>query len=98
MNKALVIGIVTIMLVGLILTGPIYAHYRSHHWDEDEVKVDTKKIDNGIQITITSDNTEMVKDLQQDKRWSEKALSYGDYLDDDERGRDSEYDHHHMHW
>ena len=62
MNKKILFWIVTLGIIGLLSVN-VYAH---RAYNDDQVKYDVKKIDNGVQYTITSEDKEVVKELQED--------------------------------
>lgn len=69
--------IATLLLASLILfLVNAYAHYQTY--GKEDVKVETKKIDKGIQITITSDDPEVANDIQENTRYYEDILAYSD--------------------
>lgn len=71
--------ILTILLAtfGLFLVSA-YAHGPAYYGDED-VKTEVKKIDKGIQITITSEEPEIATDLQEHTRWYKRIFEMGNY-------------------
>lgn len=78
MRKILFISLILVVVIGLTTTAILYAHYPTYYGDED-VKVYVKKIDKGIQIIITSDDPEVVKDIQENSRYYEDIVAYSDY-------------------
>lgn len=43
------------------------------------IKTEVKKIDKGIQVTITSDNPDVAKEIQENSRYYEDMLAYDDH-------------------
>ena len=71
--------IVTILLGSLIFfLANAYAHYPARYGKED-IKVETKKVDNGIQLTITSDDPKVAKEVQENVRYYEDVLASSEY-------------------
>jgi len=68
MRKILLISLALALAIGLATTVILDAHTRPYYGDED-IKTDIKKIDKGIRITITSDDSEIAKDIQENARW-----------------------------
>lgn len=71
--KILILSIVVVIL-GLFVVNA-YSHYRDFY-NEEDVKVDVKKIDKGIQITITSDDPDVVKDIQENVKWYKNIFKH----------------------
>ena len=72
--------IVTILLVSLIFfLSNAYAHHYQGHYGKEGIKVETKKVDKGIQAIITSDDPEVAKELQENIRYYEEILTYSEY-------------------
>lgn len=67
-----------IITFGLAFVVNAYAHYPRHYGKED-IKVETKKVDKGLQIIITSDDPEVIKDIQENERYYEETLADSDY-------------------
>lgn len=68
MRKILFISLALALAIGLATTVFLNAHTTGYYGDED-IKTEVKKIDKGIRITITSDDPEITKDLQENSRW-----------------------------
>lgn len=79
--KFLVLALVIGIFFGLA-TINVYAH---KNYADDKVKYDVKKIENGIQYVITSENADIVKELQEDAARADKDGS-GGYCDNIQRG------------
>jgi len=78
MRKILLISLALALTIGLATTVILNAHTPGYYGDE-EIKTDVKKIDKGIRITLTSDDPEIAKDIQENARWYRDIFSYGDY-------------------
>jgi hypothetical protein len=76
--------VIILVLLGLIFLVNAYAHYPGHY-TKDDIKVETKKIDKGIQVVITSEDPEIAKEIQENKRYYEDMLAEGDYCPHMER-------------
>ena len=74
MKKSIVFSLVLAVAIGLALSGILYAHTPGSYTDED-VKTEIKKIDKGIQLTVTSDDPEKAKDIQQHTKWYERFFT-----------------------
>ena len=74
MKKKLLI-LTLIATFGLTFVVTTYAH---KHYNKEDIKVETKKVDKGIQIIITSDDPEVVKDIQKNSGYYENILAYSD--------------------
>lgn len=86
---ALVLALVSVVM--LLATAAV-AHEtdHGHGWaDREDVTTEVKEVSDGIRITITSDNEEVARRIQQDASWYERFLSRGC----GHRDRDG---HHHM--
>lgn len=46
------------------------------YYSAEDIKTDVRKADKGLQITVTSDDPEIVKDIQENYRWYRDALRY----------------------
>lgn len=77
MKKIFLISVL-IITFGLAFVVSTYAHYPRHYGKED-IKVETKKVDKGLQIIITSDDPQVIKDIQENERYYEEALADSDY-------------------
>lgn len=89
MKKAIVFSLVLALAIGVVAAGILYAHDPASYGDKD-VKVNVKKINKGLQITLTSDDPEIAKDIQKDAKWYEKFFASGDqcpYGSDDRHHR-----------
>jgi len=76
MKKIISVSLALALVTGLATAFILYAYVPGYYGDEN-LKTDVKKIDKGIQITITSDDPEIVKDIQEDARWYTEMLRYG---------------------
>ncbi len=76
MRKILLIGLALAVAIGLTTTVILNAHTPRYYGDQD-VKTDVKNIDKGIQITITSDDPEIAKDIRENGRWYRDISRYG---------------------
>lgn len=77
MKKIFLISVL-IITFGLAFAVSTYAHY-PRHYDKEDIKVETKKVDKGLQIIITSDDPGVIKDIQENSRYYEDTLVYNDY-------------------
>lgn len=64
-----------IITFGLAFVVNSYAH---RYYSKEDIKVETKKIDKGIQIIMTSDDPEIAKELQENSRDYEDLFAYDD--------------------
>ncbi|GEM_PF-6218627 len=64
------------MLAGLLTAGVLYAHDASTPSKLEDVEVTVKNIDNGLQVTITSDKPEVVKAIKERSSWYQKVLKH----------------------
>ncbi|MFQ5867613.1 MAG: hypothetical protein ACE5IT_06430 [bacterium] len=80
MRKILLISLALALVIGLAMTVILDAHTRGYYGDED-IKADIKKIDKGIQITITSEDPETAKDIQENARWYRDIFRSGGHHD-----------------
>jgi len=76
MRKMLCISLALALAIGLATSVMLYA-YRPNYYADEKIKADVKKIDKGIQITLTSDDPEIAKDIQENARWYTDILKYG---------------------
>lgn len=76
MRKILLISLALAVAIGLATTVILNAHTPGYCGDEG-VKVDIKNIDKGIQITVTSDDPEITRDIQENARWYRDISRYG---------------------
>ncbi|MBU0549420.1 MAG: hypothetical protein KJ838_03765 [Candidatus Omnitrophica bacterium] len=71
--------VIAAVLIGLgLLAFNVYAHhgYQGYYgyqgqgcFNDEEIQVDAQKIEKGVQLTITSEDAQVVKYLQEDSRW-----------------------------
>lgn len=87
-NYFLLLAIVS--AISLIFLTNAYAHYV-----KDDIKTEVKKIDKGIQVIIISDDPEVAKDIQDNSRYYEKALTHDNYCPNMEQ---MEYHRHGCMW
>jgi len=80
MRKILLISLALALAIGLATTVILDAHTRGYYGDED-IKTDIKKIDKGVQITITSEDPEIAKDIQENARWYRDIFRSGGHHD-----------------
>ncbi len=78
MKKILLISLAMAVAIGLATTVILNAHTPRYYGDEG-VKTDVKNIDKGIQITVTSDDPEVARDIQENGRWYRDISRYGDH-------------------
>jgi len=76
MRKIAFIGLTLVILIGLATTAILDAR-APRYYSGENIKTDVKKIDNGIQITITSDDPEITKEIQENAGWYEESFKYG---------------------
>lgn len=76
MRKVIFITIALAVAIGVVSTGILHAHGLGYYGEED-VKVDVKKVGNGIQLTVISDDPEIAKDLQEHTRWYKRIFEDG---------------------
>ena len=76
MRKIAFIGLALALLIGLATAAILNARAPRYYAGENR-KIDVKKIDNGIQITITSDDPEITKEIQENASWYEQPFKYG---------------------
>lgn len=76
MRKILIISLALALTIGLATTVILNAHTPGYYGDEN-IKTDVKKIDKGIQITITSDDPEITRDIRQNAKWYRDIFEYG---------------------
>ena len=68
-----------LLLASLVLVSVnTYAHF-PRDYARDDIKTEAKKIDKGIQLTITSDDPEVAKEIQENSRYYEEMLADNDY-------------------
>ena len=67
--------IVSILVASLML----FLANASAHYAKSDIKTDVKKIDKGIQITLTTDDPEVAKEIQENSRYYEEMLADNDY-------------------
>ena len=70
-TKILITGLL-IMVFGLVVTS-VYAHSPEYYNNKD-VMTDVKKIDKGVQITFTSNDSNTARDIQENIDWYENAF------------------------
>jgi len=75
MKRILFIILVLVIALGLTTAGILYAQNQMYYSSED-IKAEVEKIDKGIQITVTSDAPEIVKELQANARWYRDSFKY----------------------
>lgn len=68
MKKKLFISLALAVAIGIASIGILYPHGLGYY-DEEDVKVKVKKVDKGIQLTITSDDPEIARDIQREAKW-----------------------------
>lgn len=73
MYKTLFLSLALVVVVGLVSTDFVYAHDPSYYKNED-VKVEAKKIDKGVNVTVTSDDPETAEYIQTHIPWYEKIF------------------------
>ena len=78
MRKILLISLALAVAIGLATTVILNAHTPGYYGDE-EIKTDVKNIDKGIRITLTSDDTEIASDIQENVRWYKDIFRFGDH-------------------
>jgi len=76
MRKILLISLALAVAIGLATTVILNAHTPGYYGDE-EIKTDVKKIDKGIRITLTSDDPEITRDIQENARWYRDIFRFG---------------------
>ncbi len=76
MRKILPIGLALVLVIGLATTVILYAHNPGYYRDAD-IKTDVKKIDKGVQITVTAEDPEITKYIQENGPWYADILRYG---------------------
>lgn len=74
MKKNSLLLLVMASVLSLIFLTDVYAHYV-----KDDIKTEVKKIDKGIQITLTSDDPEVAKDIQENSRYYKEAKAFDNY-------------------
>lgn len=70
-TKILIAGL-AIIAFGLVVT-TVYAHGPAYQSNKD-ITTDVKKVDRGIQITVTSDDPNITKYIQENTGWYENAF------------------------
>ncbi len=77
MNKKIfIILAVTVLFGGFIAISNVSAHY-----SRDQVNTEVKNIDNGVQITVTSDDSQIIKEIQANASWYKDSFGYGQHSD-----------------
>ena len=76
MRKILSVSLVLALAIGLATTVILYAHNPGYYGDLD-VKTDVKNIDKGIQVTITSEDPQIAKNIQENAGWFRDFFRYG---------------------
>lgn len=74
MRKSPLLLLAIVSSISLICLTNVYAHYV-----KNDLKTEVKKIDKGIQITLTSDDPEVAKDIQENSQYYEEALAKDNY-------------------
>lgn len=93
MRKILLISLALAVAIGLATTVILNAHTPGYYGDE-ETKTDVKKIDKGIRITLTSDDPEIARDIQENVRWYKDIFRFGDHHHPHSYGRRRYGSHH----
>ncbi len=74
----ILVSIMLLLALGLFVTG-VYAHGNDPYYSGKDVKSEVKKIDKGIQITFTSDDPQIARQIQEDARYYETTFANGGY-------------------
>ena len=76
MRKVLFVSLAAAVVIGL--AGVCISNvFGQPYYSAEDIKVNVKKIDEGVQITVTSDDPEIAKDIQENYRWYRDAFQYG---------------------
>jgi hypothetical protein len=74
MRKNSLLLLVIVSALSLIFLTNVYAHYV-----KGDIKAEVKKIGKGIQITLTSDDPEVARQIQENSRYYEDIVAGSDY-------------------
>lgn len=78
MKTKILVSIMLLLALGLFATG-VYAHGNDPYYSGRGVKSEAQKIDKGIQITLTSDDPQIARQLQEDASYYETTFANGGY-------------------
>ena len=75
MKRKFFAGMAAVVLIGFAATASNV--FAQAYYSAEDVKTDVQKVEKGLQITVTSDDTEIAKDIQDNHRWYRDAFRYG---------------------
>lgn len=81
MKKLLLIVGIMSMIAGSFFIGNVYSQNQNNTTYEN-IKVDVKNIDKGVVITVTSDDTDLVKHIQSHSDWYGNMYHQGYFCPD----------------
>ena len=75
MKRKFFAGMAAVVLIGFAATASNV--FAQAYYSAEDVKTDVQKVEKGLQITVTSDDTEIAKDIQDNHRWYRDAFRHG---------------------